>query len=330
MIQTLRDIISELLIQITTFKEVAHSIVGAFGDILAQIGEYFNLISDRESLNQESDSSVGLSTPVRQGKSWQTALPLWLNENGTNHLNHYEEARENLDYAIYNAEGSTSVFNDTSVYNPDMTFEYLDYRQGMEEALTEQVEQKDETAQRNQELELENEQLRRELEQAKQQLVQQNISSSASDADTMNVGQAGPPPPPPPTAPPPPPVKIDTTAGTRFFGKKKDGTDPGLPKPNIAGEPVTPTVSATAPTDVATDFKDELNSRVRTMLQKTGVKYTPEKKVFVASTNSLLFAGLGTRYRAIYAKSPRKSPSQTTPPTPDDNNDSNTSLDQTF
>lgn len=344
LIKLLRDIISELLIQITTFREVARSVIGTFGDILAQIGDYFNLKSERENQNaksslvnhgesldhevstpctpqrsEKSDSNIVTpSTVDRQGRNWQYALPLWLNEVGVKNIDDFEAASDDLNHAIFTAEGSASVVNDFSVYNPDMTYEYLDYRSGMEAAVTEQVEQKEEldldlqsSVQRSAELALENEQLRRELEQAKQQLAQQMPSSSELQSEN-----AAPPPPPPPGAPPPPAVKIDTTARPRFFRKKIQGeeADPGLPKPNIDGDPVTPTVSATAPTDVATDFKDELNSKVKARMTKPGIKFTPTKKAYDTHQQyPPLFAALASRFTAVHGSSPNKSPLQTSP-----------------
>ncbi|MBX9587191.1 MAG: hypothetical protein K2X50_08020 [Gammaproteobacteria bacterium] len=365
LIKLLRDIISELLIQITTFREVAHSVIGTFGDILAQIGEYFNLKSERENQNtksslvndleyldhevstpstpkrsENSESSIATpSTVDRQGKNWQNALPLWLNEVGVKNIDDFEAASSDLNHAIFTAEGSAGVLNASNVYNPDMTYEYLDYRSGMEAAVTEQIEQKEEldadlqtAVQRCEELALENEQLRIKLQQAEQQLAQQNPSSSDAHSDN-----AAPPPPPPPGPPPPPEAKAGIAAPLRFFRKKKEGEEaaPGLPRPDNARGPSTPTDSATAPTDVATGFKDELNSKVKARLTKTGIKFTPTKKQIYGThqQDPLLSAALANRFRGVYGISPKKSPSQKTPTTPVNSRgdkDLNSSIDNSF
>lgn len=308
LIISLRDIISELLIQISSFNEAARSVISAFGDTLAQIGEYFNFKSAREIAQHGALShSEELSTPEKQEKNWQTALPIWLNFTGTQLVDQFEAAEEELGEAVYTANASTTLLNDPNIFNPIMTFEYFDYKQSMEDELTQQVEQTEEISQRYQQLELENKQLRRELEQAKLELAQQPISTDA--ANTTNVPLA----PPPPAAPPPPPAPLATAnAAPRFFSKKKkDDGDITLPKPDFSGPLVaasTTTPHPPAQVDKA-DFKTELNSRVQSRLTKKGVKYTPEKK---QQPGTFLEESLKDRFRAVYGQSPVK-PSDSSP-----------------
>ncbi len=338
LIASLRDIISELLIQITTFKQVARSVVGTFGDILDQIGNYFNLKSAREIEQQKFDplldtphtpisESATLNTPDRIGKNWQNALPLWLGENGVHYLEQFENAEYDLDCAVYTADGVTLKAPD--VFNPHMTYEYLSYRVGMEDTLTEQVQAKEEfekdleTAEgRLQELESENEQLRKDLEQARLQLAQQ-ASSSAPGEQTEPSNAA---PPPPPVAPPPPAAKIDTTTRPRFFKKRTqtpvstddqqntDTADQGLAPPSGIGAKNPPSSALPKPiltdqTNAPTEFKDELELKLRARAEKGITRFTPERKQYAGAhflVNSEAMKTMVNRFKATHGQSPLK------------------------
>lgn len=342
LIASLRDIISELLIQITTFKEVARSVVGTFGDILDQIGNYFNLKSAREIEQQKFDPSsdtsttptrtaTTLNTPERIEKNWQNALPLWLGENGVHYLEQFENAEYDLDCAMYTADGVT--LKDPGVFNTDMAYEYLNYKQGMEDTLTQQVQEKEEvekaldTAEgRLQELESENEQLRKDLEQARLQLATQ--TSSSATGEQIEPSNAAPP--PPPAAPPPPAQKIDTTKRPRFFKKRTqtsastddqqntDTADQGLAPASRIGAKNPPSSALPKPiltdqTNAPTEFKDELELKLRarelSVAEKGITKFTPERKQYAGAhflVNSEAMKTMVNRFKATHGQSPLK------------------------